>query len=166
MNEQQQSANNPTRRGHPAEHDRPGYQCWCGVMHWRGDGSRPDQSRSRPIPIIAILLAVATILTMWSFSDPHVNIPIVSQVVCSIKGGTWYNSSLLIPAGCYARARIGGQSQATPPTTAVPAADPNVSVESEDHASPGDSVACRTWATGSGEFDEQAYQECMQFGAP
>ncbi len=119
MNEQQQSADNPATDDTAREHDRPGYLCWCGVMHWRGDGSRPDQSRTRPIPIIAILLAVATILTMWSFTDPHANIPVVSQVVCSMKGGTWYDSSLLIPAGCYARARIGGQSQATSPTRNV-----------------------------------------------
>jgi len=105
-------------------------------------------------------------LTMWAFSDPHANIPVISPIVCSIKGGIWYDSSLLIPAGCYARESIGGQSQATPPTTITPTTDPNVSVGSEDYAPPGDSVACHTWATGTGEFDEQAYQECMQFGAP
>jgi hypothetical protein len=61
----------------------------------------------RRIPTI-VLVVVVTIaaLFLWALSDSHAEIPFVSQVVCSLKGGTWHAAGLFNDAGCYAR--MGG----------------------------------------------------------
>lgn len=47
------------------------------------------------------VIAILIVLVVISFANPTFNVPVVSQVVCSVKGGTWYDSSLLTQAGCY-----------------------------------------------------------------
>jgi hypothetical protein len=49
--------------------------------------------------------------------DPHANIPVISPVVCSLKGASWYEQTPLnlLPPGCYARPQT-----ATAPTTTLP----------------------------------------------
>jgi hypothetical protein len=51
---------------------------------------------------LAAMIAAAIVLTgIFAFANPGMNIPVVSEVVCHLKGDTWYSGGLLIPAGCY-----------------------------------------------------------------
>ena len=52
--------------------------------------------------LVAIVLAVVFLGGAMSFLDPHLNFPLVSQTVCSLKGDTWYGGGLLGSPGCYA----------------------------------------------------------------
>jgi hypothetical protein len=52
--------------------------------------------------IAAIIITFVVLLgTAESLFDPNVNFPVISQVVCSVKGGTWYDGGLLGSPGCY-----------------------------------------------------------------
>lgn len=57
-------------------------------------------------PVLAILgiilVSLVSLGTATSFFDPHLNFPVVSQVVCSLKGDTWYGGGILGEPGCYA----------------------------------------------------------------
>lgn len=54
--------------------------------------------------IAAIAAAIIGSAGLWALLDPHAQIPGVSQVVCSLKGGTWFEGSQFgAPAGCYSR---------------------------------------------------------------
>lgn len=52
----------------------------------------------------AVAAAILIFLSIVAWADPNAQIPVVSKVVCSIRGGTWYDGSAIlgIPAGCYA----------------------------------------------------------------
>ena len=50
----------------------------------------------------SILLVLVMLGAAMSFFDPSLNFPVVSQVVCSLKGDTWYGGGLLESPGCYA----------------------------------------------------------------
>jgi hypothetical protein len=54
---------------------------------------------------VALVLVVTIVgsLTIWSFADRHADIPVISKIVCSMKGGTFTEGSppLGIAAGCY-----------------------------------------------------------------
>jgi hypothetical protein len=50
--------------------------------------------------LIAIGIGLG-VLFFWALSDPHVNIPVMSNLACSVKGGTWSNGNILQPQGCY-----------------------------------------------------------------
>jgi hypothetical protein len=52
--------------------------------------------------IIFILLILLLLAAMMSFTDPNLNFPVISQVVCSLKGATWYGGGILGAPGCYA----------------------------------------------------------------
>lgn len=53
--------------------------------------------------VIGIILVSLVLLgAVVSFYDPYLNFPVVSQVVCSLKGDTWYGGGLLGSPGCYA----------------------------------------------------------------
>jgi hypothetical protein len=61
---------------------------------------RPRLS-NRTALLLAILLG-ALFLGFWaSLSNPHLNLPVVSQVACSVKGDTWYGGGILGAPGCY-----------------------------------------------------------------
>lgn len=49
-----------------------------------------------------IVIAGLIIGALASVVDPRINFPVVSQVVCSLKGDTWYDGGLLGAPGCYA----------------------------------------------------------------
>lgn len=49
--------------------------------------------------MLLILIVLGFIAAMIS---PHVNLPVISQVACTLKGGSWYGGGLLGPPGCYA----------------------------------------------------------------
>lgn len=41
--------------------------------------------------LLAVLVAVLlSVLTMASAANPHLNIPIISKTVCSIRGDVWF----------------------------------------------------------------------------
>lgn len=48
-----------------------------------------------------VLVALIILLTVAAFIDPSVNLPVISQVVCSLKGDTWYGGGILGQPGCY-----------------------------------------------------------------
>ncbi len=48
---------------HPPEHERPGYLCWCGTVHQRGDGLWTGGDHVKRSTIIMIIVAVLA-LTM------------------------------------------------------------------------------------------------------
>jgi hypothetical protein len=61
----------------------------------------PRRPRSAARVIAALFGALMLLLTLISFANPHVNVPLISPVVCSLKGDTWYDGGLLGPPGCY-----------------------------------------------------------------
>jgi hypothetical protein len=66
-------------------------------------GYVPGPLRHGPYGRIAgILVALVILAVVISLCDPHVSFPVISQVVCSFKGGSWSNGNILQPAGCYA----------------------------------------------------------------
>jgi hypothetical protein len=56
--------------------------------------------------IIFAVVGIVAALGLWAAYDAHANIPFISQVVCSLKGGSWHEAGLFNDAGCYAR--MGG----------------------------------------------------------
>jgi len=54
---------------------------------------------------VAVAAFILIVLTVWAFADPGAQLPVISKVVCSVKGGTWYDGNQLlgIQPGCYAR---------------------------------------------------------------
>ncbi len=62
---------------------------------------RKKQSSAEAVVIVVLVLLFA--LSAWAFVNPHANVPVVSKVVCSIKGASWTDGSAAwgIPAGCY-----------------------------------------------------------------
>jgi hypothetical protein len=50
---------------------------------------------------VAVLVALVALLALISLTNPRVNVPLISPVVCSLKGDTWYNGGILGPPGCY-----------------------------------------------------------------
>lgn len=79
----------------------------CGqpwqAHRWDGACRRPPGART-PLPIIVVtmLLGGVMLAAFASFTDPHLNFPVVSQVVCSARGDTWYGGGILGAPGCYA----------------------------------------------------------------
>lgn len=51
----------------------------------------------------AVAAGTLIALTGWVATDPHAQVPVLSEVVCSIKGESWMEGSagLGTPAGCY-----------------------------------------------------------------
>lgn len=47
-------------------------------------------------------MSLVVLAAAMSFYDPNLNFPVVSQVVCSLKGATWYGGGILGAPGCYA----------------------------------------------------------------
>jgi hypothetical protein len=52
--------------------------------------------------LAAVVAAILVILGLMAFSDPNLNIPVISPLACSVKGDTWYGGGILGPPGCYA----------------------------------------------------------------
>jgi hypothetical protein len=50
---------------------------------------------------LIIIASIVFLGAAMSFSDPHLNFPLISQVVCSLKGDTWYGGGILGAPGCY-----------------------------------------------------------------
>jgi len=68
----------------------------------RTGGASPPPSRGGTRSALAgILLLLLILAAAMSFYDPHLNFPVISQVVCSLKGDTWYGGGLLGSPGCY-----------------------------------------------------------------
>ncbi|MGH2755243.1 MAG: AsnC family transcriptional regulator [Actinomycetota bacterium] len=62
-----------------------------------------DRQARTVLSITAILIGLS-VLAAWSLVDPHADIPVVSRIMCSLKGGSWYDGSAITgPAGCYNR---------------------------------------------------------------
>ncbi len=53
---------------------------------------------------VALAVIVLVLLFAASFVDSRLNVPVVSKITCSLKGGTWTDGSVEwgIAAGCYA----------------------------------------------------------------
>jgi hypothetical protein len=71
----------------------------------RADAVPPPRRKTNPVAVAFIgAVGILLILTAWTFSNPHANVPVISQVVCSAKGAAWYDGSAVwgIPPGCYA----------------------------------------------------------------
>ena len=62
------------------------------------------QTSNTTSKVIGVVSAFLVAGVLWALLDPMAQIPGISQVVCSVKGGTWHDgSSVSIPAGCYPR---------------------------------------------------------------
>ena len=58
--------------------------------------------------------------TVASWGDPHLDFPVISQTVCSIKGDTWYGGGILGAPGCYTPSPLlAAQTQARPRKSAA-----------------------------------------------
>lgn len=67
-------------------------------------GRGTSNSRTGPAHTVLVVAALTLVgLFTWAFFDPRAQIPWISEVVCSIKGNTWYDQSALIEPGCYQR---------------------------------------------------------------
>jgi hypothetical protein len=51
--------------------------------------------------VVFAVLAVLVFLGMIAATNPRTDIPLISPLVCSLKGDTWYGGGLLGPPGCY-----------------------------------------------------------------
>lgn len=51
--------------------------------------------------LVALAFGLAFIGFAASIADPHLNLPVISQVACAVKGGDWYGGGLLGLPGCY-----------------------------------------------------------------
>jgi len=51
--------------------------------------------------IVAILGGLLTVLFLVVWFNPHANVPLISETVCTIKGATWYDGDVFNPPGCY-----------------------------------------------------------------
>lgn len=68
-----------------------------------GPPRRPQGPRTGcAVFLVTILLGGIVLAAFASFTDPHLNFPVISQVVCSAKGDTWYDGGILGGPGCYA----------------------------------------------------------------
>jgi hypothetical protein len=121
----------------PGEHD-PWPQCPDGGEGWRrrmaadyrdrlahpatflAGQPRPRRSRSGASWLLALLGALVVLLALISLYNPHVNVPLVSPVVCSLKGDTWYGGGILGAPGCYSPSGSAGSAPASEPTCSRP----------------------------------------------
>jgi hypothetical protein len=60
----------------------------------------------------AAIVVIVVALFGWSLLDPTANIPVISPIACTVRGGSWYAPWPLPPA-CYTR-------PADPTTTTPP----------------------------------------------
>lgn len=51
--------------------------------------------------LVAAFVVLVLLLAGISLYNPRVNVPLISPVVCSLKGDTWYGGGILGPSGCY-----------------------------------------------------------------
>ena len=85
------------------------------TMYWHEQGCQcqgcqqarlrqpPPRHSKGPLWVIGgILLVLLLVGGLVSLFNPYVNFPVVSQVVCSLKGDTWYGGGILGSPGCYA----------------------------------------------------------------
>ena len=63
-------------------------------------GERPTGS-GRGCAVVAVLVIIIVFLSCIAFLDPSANMPVISPVVCSLKGATWYDGGILGAPGCY-----------------------------------------------------------------
>jgi hypothetical protein len=68
-----------------------------------GNAPRPAKPpQNHPgMTIGGIILAILIILSVFAVADPRADIPVISPIVCSLKGGAWYGGGILAPPGCY-----------------------------------------------------------------
>lgn len=74
-------------------HDHPG----GNVAHDHGQPGHPGIKLT-----VFLLLCLLFLGAVMSYANPHLNFPVVSQLVCSVKGDSWYGGGILGPPGCYA----------------------------------------------------------------
>jgi hypothetical protein len=76
---------------------------------------RPERAKKSPASIaLKIVLVVVIALTVWSVFDASANVPVISPIVSSVKGGIWDNGSAVwgIEPGCYQRpAEVNGNGE-------------------------------------------------------
>ena len=53
--------------------------------------------------LASVVAAALVAATLCAFFDPRAQIPVISPIVCSVKGQTWHAGSTIAPAGCYQR---------------------------------------------------------------
>jgi hypothetical protein len=53
--------------------------------------------------VIAVVVTLLVLLFGWAFVDANANIPVISPILCSMKGASWFEGSAVMgtPAGCY-----------------------------------------------------------------
>ena len=55
-----------------------------------------------PVRVLAVLVIAGLVLaTLVAIANPRADIPVISQVVCGARGGSWYGGSIFAAAGCY-----------------------------------------------------------------
>jgi hypothetical protein len=82
---------------------------------WNYYSALENGERKAPATTSAILLAIVVVVVALggiAAVNPRLDIPVISKVVCSVKGGTWSDGSVAlgIPAGCYKVGSTTGSS--------------------------------------------------------
>ena len=82
------------------------------------------------IGLVGVIVGTLVLLTGWAAVDPHAQIPVVSPIVCSLKGADWTGVPALgIPVACRERTpettpttltTVETGDEYVPPTTLIP----------------------------------------------
>ena len=73
-------------------------------QHYGYAPARPGHHGGAWIVLIIFIIFVLVglfLATVASWGDPHLDFPVISQTVCSIKGDTWYGGGIHGAPGCY-----------------------------------------------------------------
>lgn len=54
------------------------------------------------VGLIASLIPLLILLGLIAAVFPNVNVPVVSTIVCNLKGASWWDGGFGLPTGCYA----------------------------------------------------------------
>jgi hypothetical protein len=76
---------------------------WLHFSTLENGPTQPKRKTSPGTRVVALVLGLVLLLSALAFFNPRVNIPVVSEFVCSVKGGTWSDGSVSwgYGAGCY-----------------------------------------------------------------
>jgi hypothetical protein len=79
------------------------YSTLEGAAVPRATKSTTNRKTSPATAALALFLLTTAVLFVLAFANPRLNIPVVSKVTCSVKGGIWTEGSAVwgYPAGCY-----------------------------------------------------------------
>jgi hypothetical protein len=77
---------------------------WAHYSQLEGKKAPRQKRENSPAAVVGLFVVLLVVGTfVLSFVNSNLNIPVVSKITCSVKGGTWTDGSVLmgVPAGCY-----------------------------------------------------------------